>query len=63
MLEVSSRELKSSVGEVEAFSWWLSFLLGWLKLFQGVRFFLVDCEFVLGVGEFRLTIYQQIIIL
>ena len=48
---------------VEAFSWWLSFLLGWLKLFQGVSFFFVDCEFVLGVGEFRLTIYQQIIIL
>ena len=48
---------------VEAFSWWSSFLLGWLKLFQGARFFLVDCEFVLGVGEFRLTIYQQIIIL
>ena len=40
---------------VEAFSWWLSFLLGWLsfllgwlKLFQGVRFFLIDCELVLG---------------
>ena len=33
---------------VKAFSWWLSFLLGWLKLFQGVRFFLIDCEFVLG---------------
>ena len=48
---------------VEAFSWWLSFLLGWLKLFQGVTFFLVDWEFVLGVGEFRLTIFQQIIIL
>ena len=41
---------------VEAFSWWL-------KLFQGVRFFLVDWKFVLGVGEFRLTIFQQIIIL
>ena len=21
---------------------------GWLKLFQGVRFFLIDCEFILG---------------
>ena len=47
MLEASSKELNSS-GGVEAFSWWLSFLLGWLKLFQGVRFFLIDCEFVLG---------------
>ena len=26
---------------VEVFSWWL-------KLFQGVRFFLINCEFVLG---------------
>ena len=33
---------------VEAFSWWLSFLLGWLKHFQCVRFFLIDCEFVFG---------------
>ena len=32
--------------------WHVSYLiyLGWLKLFQGVRFALVDCDFFLGEG-------------
>ena len=34
-----------------------------VETFSRCEVFLIDCEFVLGVGEFRLTIYQQIIIL
>ena len=56
-LQIFPKRLRIFLEELRFFRWSIFFLvgetfLGWLKLFQGVNFFLVDCDFF-SFGEGR----------